>query len=80
MTDAKSLFLAALELPAAERSAHLERACGGDAALRHRVQALLAAHAAAGSFLACPPMPTADNPLAQPGDRHERAAQGEGSA
>jgi eukaryotic-like serine/threonine-protein kinase len=41
---AKSLFLNASELAdPAERAAYLERECGGDAALRHRVEALLAA-------------------------------------
>src|SRR4051812_33067611 len=42
---AKSLFLNASDLadPAA-RAAYLERECGGDTALRQRVEALLAAH------------------------------------
>ena len=39
---AKSLFLAASDLSdEAERAAYLERECGGDAALRQRVEALL---------------------------------------
>ena len=42
---AKSLFLDASELAdPAERAAYLERECGGDAALRHRVEALLLAN------------------------------------
>jgi eukaryotic-like serine/threonine-protein kinase len=42
---AKSLFLNASELAdPAERTAYLERECGGDGALRQRVEALLAAH------------------------------------
>src|SRR6516164_1093569 len=42
---AKSLFLAASDLSdRAERTAYLERECGGDAELRQRVVALLAAH------------------------------------
>jgi tetratricopeptide (TPR) repeat protein len=45
---------AALELPAGERAACLDRACAGDAALRARVEALLAADAEAGGFLATP--------------------------
>jgi serine/threonine protein kinase len=63
---AKSLFLAAAELadPAA-RAAYLERECGGDAALRARVEALLRANDAA-------PLPSApeapvDSAPGQPG-------------
>ena len=42
---AKTLFLAASDLSdPAERTAYLERECGGDAELRQRVEALLAAH------------------------------------
>ncbi len=42
---AKSLFLNASDLAdPAERAAYLERECGGDAELRQRVEALLAAH------------------------------------
>ncbi len=52
----KSLFLAASDLvDPAERAAYLERECGGDAELRQRVEALLAAHEASGSLLG--PMP-----------------------
>jgi serine/threonine protein kinase len=51
------LFAAALEIDApAERSAFLDRACGGDDALRARIEALLRAHERAGSFLATPPL------------------------
>jgi serine/threonine protein kinase len=43
----KSLFLAAADLPdPAEQAAYLDRECGGDAALRQRVEALLQADAA----------------------------------
>ncbi len=52
--DAKQLFLEALELPAGERGAFLNGACRGDARLRARVEALLAAEAGAGTFLASP--------------------------
>ena len=42
---AKSLFLNASDLAdPAERAAYLERECGGDAALRQRVEALLRAN------------------------------------
>ena len=45
---AKSLFLAASDLAdAEERAAYLDRECGGDAALRDRVEALLRANDAA---------------------------------
>jgi WD40 repeat protein/serine/threonine protein kinase/tetratricopeptide (TPR) repeat protein len=51
------LFAAALEIDApAERSVYLDRACGGDDAMRARVEALLRAHEQAGSFLAGPPV------------------------
>jgi WD40 repeat protein/serine/threonine protein kinase/tetratricopeptide (TPR) repeat protein len=49
------LFASALEIVApAERSAYLDRACGGDDAMRARVEALLRAHERAGSFLQAP--------------------------
>src|SRR5713226_5550287 len=47
-----TIFGEALEQPdPAARAAYLDRACGGDAALSQRVEALLAAHAGAGRFL-----------------------------
>jgi serine/threonine protein kinase len=52
LVHAKSLFLAAADLPEEERAAYLERECGGDADLRDRVEALLRADA---------PAPTADH-------------------
>ena len=54
---AKSLFLNASELAdPAERAAYLERECGGDAELRARVEALLAADDGGGrSWRATPP-------------------------
>src|SRR5215510_12100129 len=52
---ANDLFLKALELSCAdERQEYLDRACGGDAALRAEVEALLEASARAGSFLESP--------------------------
>lgn len=50
---ADELFGAALELPAAARPAFLDRECG-DPRLRQAVEALLAAHDDAGSFLGHP--------------------------
>jgi serine/threonine-protein kinase len=40
----KAVFLAALDTPAERRPAYLDGACGGDAAVRRRVEALLRAH------------------------------------
>src|SRR5215212_4835300 len=57
----KDLFDRAAELPdTAGRAAFLDRECAGDAALRERVEALLRAHDAAGSFLADRPVPDPD--------------------
>src|SRR5438876_8475603 len=54
MTE-RDIFLAVLDLPdPAARAAYLDAACGGDADRRARVEALLRAHDAAGSFLAAP--------------------------
>ncbi len=51
----KSTFLEAAEQAGgAARAAYLDRACGGDAGLRGRVEALLRSHDPAGSFLATP--------------------------
>jgi serine/threonine protein kinase len=49
----ESLFAAALQQPPADRAAFLEEACGGPA-VRRRLEALLRAQAAAGSFLEVP--------------------------
>ena len=46
-----ALFSAALELPASERAAYLDAACAGDPALRQRLDALLAVHEKAITFL-----------------------------
>ena len=51
----KEIFLEAAELSdEAARTAFLDRACGGDAGLRDRVEALLRSHDPAGSFLGTP--------------------------
>ena len=47
----EAVFVAALQLPAGQRASHLDQACGGDARLRQRVEALLQAHEKAGAFL-----------------------------
>src|SRR5262249_33211036 len=51
----ESLFVAALQMPPAERATYLDRACADDPAVRQRVEALLRAQAVAGSFLQTPP-------------------------
>ena len=48
---AKKIFDEAARLPDAERTSHLNEACGADADLRAEVDALLGAHDAAGDFL-----------------------------
>src|SRR3954454_1614227 len=50
----ESLFAATLQKPPADRAAYLDQACVDDPALRERVEALLRAQAAAGSFLESP--------------------------
>jgi len=55
---AKDLFLDVAERSPAARAAVLDTACAGDAALRAAVEALLAAHDAAGSFMDDPTVPT----------------------
>jgi len=58
----ETIFAAALDKPdAAERATFLTEACGTDAALRQRVEALLAANSAAGGFLEQSPV-TAPEP------------------
>lgn len=50
-----SLFTEAIQLPPAERSAFLGRACAGDEKLLRKVEGLLKAHVRAGDFLEKPP-------------------------
>jgi eukaryotic-like serine/threonine-protein kinase len=50
-----AIFTEALGLPASDRAAYLERACGADAVLRQRVEALLKSHEIVGDFLEDPP-------------------------
>src|SRR5436190_2688733 len=51
----EALFTLAVEKPAAERAAFLDRECSGDAELRQRIEALLGAHDKAEEFLNEPP-------------------------
>ena|SRR5436309_2173910 len=74
-----SIFCGALErLAADERAAYLEAACGQDAELRARIEALLQAHEAAGGFLPARdagPAAAADIPAA-PASPPSRKARG----
>jgi serine/threonine-protein kinase len=45
------IFAAALEVPGAKRQAFVKQACGADVELHRQVEAMLSAHAQAGSFL-----------------------------
>jgi WD40 repeat protein/serine/threonine protein kinase/predicted Zn-dependent protease len=59
-----TVFTSALDfVSAAERDAYLEQACGADAALRSRVEALLRAHAGASRFLEPSPAAEAEQAL-----------------
>ncbi len=75
------LFAAAVARPAEARAAYLDEACGGDAELRRRVEALLQAHDDAGSFLNRPAVAasiTTDQPAGQWIDRNAASAPSEG--
>jgi serine/threonine protein kinase/WD40 repeat protein len=56
----ETLFEALSQLPAVQRDASLEEACGSDSAMRERLEILLAAHDRASGFMAesvAPPLP-----------------------
>src|SRR5437868_2074471 len=57
--NAREVFLAALDRPSAGRAAYLDDACGADADLRRRVEALLRAHDEPGPFLSEADVPAA---------------------
>src|SRR6058998_1613577 len=57
-----AIFYAAMELPPEQRAAHLDRACGGDAALRRRIESLIKAGESACDFLDSPTDPAAAAP------------------
>lgn len=69
----RPLLDALLELPEPERAAALERACGGDAALRADLEGLLAADADAGK-------PDSDRLIEQPANELARGLLDEGAA
>jgi serine/threonine protein kinase len=61
--NAKVIFGEALDCATpSEQAAYLDRACGGDTALRARVEALLRAHQKAGHFLEGSPAPADRGP------------------
>jgi tetratricopeptide (TPR) repeat protein len=74
MTE-KSLFYEALDKPPGERVAFLDVACAGQPQLRAAVEALLAAHEAAGSFLDKPAVELGQTVDSAPG-RAELGATG----
>ena len=55
----REAFEGALAFPADARPAYLSKTCGDDAALRQQVEALLASHERARSFLETPAAPVA---------------------
>jgi hypothetical protein len=68
--SARAIFERALELTTdADRQAYLDECCAGDPELRDKVEALLKAHAEAGSFLAQPAIESGEtrdyNPIAE---------------
>ena len=70
-----AIFDAAIELPPGQRTAYLDQACGGDAALRRRIESLLQADQSRCEFLDPPgesdlrPPPQATAPLTEkPGE------------
>ena len=63
-----SIFLAAVERPAKERSVYLNEVCGNDVELRARVERLLSAQSKVASFLESPAPelgPTLDQPITE---------------
>jgi serine/threonine protein kinase/WD40 repeat protein/Flp pilus assembly protein TadD len=72
-----TIFCAAIEIAdEAQRAAYIAGACGGDQALRERVEKLVAAHFRAGGFLEEPPQPTGAFDPATPPPRDSAAAAG----
>ncbi|MFO0841081.1 MAG: protein kinase [Gemmataceae bacterium] len=73
---AKAIFMAALEkADPAERAAYVAGACAGDAGLRQRVEALVQAHQAPGSFLRAPAAAPAETGPAQPASASATGSQ-----
>ncbi|HZY83443.1 MAG TPA: serine/threonine-protein kinase [Gemmataceae bacterium] len=72
----ETLFHLALEMPAGERGAFLERTDGGDGALRRRVEALLHAHENPGGFLQGPALASGATVGPHPAPSEETAGAG----
>jgi eukaryotic-like serine/threonine-protein kinase len=68
LTDAEAIFHAALDLADNERGPYVDKACAGNPQLRADVEALLRAHAEAGSFLEKGPLMRGNSPVAEAGD------------
>src|SRR5688500_1538166 len=64
--DEETLFHLVIQQPPGERGAYLDQACGGDDALRERVQVLLHAHEYPASFLESPATGLASNSVLDP--------------
>jgi WD40 repeat protein/serine/threonine protein kinase len=71
----QSVFLSAVEQPAADRAALLDRECGTDAELRQRVEALLKAHDEPGSLLPNPAVNPAATVDSKPGAFRDESEQ-----
>src|SRR5438445_9429889 len=68
----EAILDAALELPAHERAAYLDKLCRNDPQLRQLVDALLHAHKkiiASKIILPCGPSPVSVTPIEKPGDQ-----------
>ena len=77
LNRAKELFIAALDVAPADRQAFIADRCGADARLREHVEALVAAHDDAGSFLSSPTFGGAASPGSpELADRLKRALAG----
>jgi serine/threonine protein kinase/WD40 repeat protein len=68
VADAEAIFHAVLDLSDTDRDCCLDRACAGNPQLRADVEALLRAHAEAGSFLEKGPLMVGTSPDAEEGD------------
>ena len=55
LATVKKLFLAALQMPAAQRKAYLDTACDGDTALRQQIEEMLESHQNSGELLSRSP-------------------------
>jgi sugar lactone lactonase YvrE len=77
----RDIFTAAVQITdPVERTAYLEQACGGDANLRRRVEALIRAHDSAGDFLTRPAVEQLAGDVSPPAGREEDVTQHQASA